>query len=42
MKLKKKQDQSVDNLILLRRRDKIPMKGVTETKHGAEPEYCPT
>jgi hypothetical protein len=32
MKLKKKKDQSVDTLILLRRRNKIPMKGVTETK----------
>ena len=32
MKLKKKEDQSVDTLILLRRGNKIPMEGVTETK----------
>jgi hypothetical protein len=32
MKLMKKEDQSVDILILLRRRNKIPMEGVTETK----------
>jgi hypothetical protein len=38
MKLKKKEDQSVDTLILLRRGNKIPMEGVTETKFGAEPE----
>jgi hypothetical protein len=38
MKLKKKEDQSVDTLILLRRRNKIPMEGVTETKCGAETE----
>jgi hypothetical protein len=31
MKLKK-EDQSVDTSILLRRRNKIPMEGVTETK----------
>jgi hypothetical protein len=37
MKLKK-EDQSVDTLILLRRRYKMPMKGVTETKCGAETE----
>jgi hypothetical protein len=36
MKLKKKEDQSVDTLILLRRGNKIPhMEGVTETKYGA-------
>jgi len=35
MKLKK-EDQSVDTLILLRRGNKIPMKGVTETKFRAE------
>jgi hypothetical protein len=35
MKLKKKEDQSVDTLFLLRRVNKIPMKGVTETKYGA-------
>ena len=36
MKLKKNEDQSVDNSILLRRGNKIPMEGVTETKFGAE------
>jgi hypothetical protein len=34
----KKEDHSVDTLILLRRGNKIPMKGVTETKCGAETE----
>jgi hypothetical protein len=38
MNLKKKEDQSVDTLILLRRGNKIPMKGVTKTKFGAETE----
>jgi hypothetical protein len=38
MKLKKKEDQSVDTSILLRRRNKTPMEGVTETKCGAETE----
>jgi hypothetical protein len=38
MKLKKKEDQSVDTLILLRRGNKIPMEGVTETKCRAETE----
>jgi hypothetical protein len=38
MKLKKKEDQSVDTSILLRRGHKIPMEGVTETKFGAEIE----
>jgi hypothetical protein len=37
MKLKK-EDQSVDNSFLLRRGNKIPMEGVTETKYGAETE----
>jgi hypothetical protein len=38
MKLKKNEDQSVDTLILLiRRGNKIPMEGLTETKLGAEP-----
>jgi hypothetical protein len=37
MKLKK-EDQSVDTLIFLRRGNKIPMKGVTETKCGTETE----
>ena len=36
MKLKKKEDQSVDTSILLRRGNKIPMRGDTETKCGAE------
>jgi hypothetical protein len=38
MKLKKKEKQCVDTLILLRRRSKIPMEGVTETNCGAETE----
>jgi hypothetical protein len=38
MKLKKKEDQSVDTSILLRRGNKIPMEGVTETKFRAETE----
>jgi hypothetical protein len=38
MKLKKKEDQSVDTSLLLRMGNKIPMEGVTETKFGAEPE----
>jgi hypothetical protein len=38
MKLKKKENQSVDTSILLRRGNKIPMEGVTETKCGAETE----
>jgi hypothetical protein len=36
MKLKKKEDQSMATLILLRRRIKITMEGVTETKVRAE------
>jgi hypothetical protein len=36
MKLKEKEDQSVDTLPLLRGRNKIPMEGVTEVKFGAE------
>jgi hypothetical protein len=36
MKLKKKEDQRVDTLLLLRIGNKTPMKGVTETKFGAE------
>jgi hypothetical protein len=35
MKLKKKDDQSVDSSFLLRMGNKIPMEGVTETKFGA-------
>jgi hypothetical protein len=38
MKLKKKANQSVDTSTLLRRGNKIPMKGVTETKFRAETE----
>jgi hypothetical protein len=38
MKLKKKEDQSVDTSILLRMGNKIPMEGVTEAKFGAETE----
>ena len=38
MKLKKKEDQSVDTSFLLRRGNKIPMEGVTETKFGADTE----
>jgi hypothetical protein len=41
MKLKKKEDQSVDTSILFRRGNKIPMEGVTETKCGAETEGSP-
>jgi hypothetical protein len=36
MKLKKKEDQSVDTSSLLRMGNKIPIEGVTETKSGAE------
>jgi hypothetical protein len=38
MNLKKKEDQSVNTLILLRRGNKIPTGGYTETKCGAETE----
>jgi hypothetical protein len=38
MKLKKKEDHSVDTFIHLRRRNKAPMEGVTETKCGVETE----
>ena len=38
MKLKKNEDQSVDNLPLLRIGNKIPMEEVTETKFGDEME----
>jgi hypothetical protein len=38
MKLKKKEDQSVDTSVLLSRGNKIPMGGDTETKCGAETE----
>ena len=36
MKFKKKEDQSVDTLFLLRMENTIPMEGVTKTKFGAE------
>ena len=36
MKLKKKENQSVDTSFLLRLGNKIPMEGVTETQFGAE------
>jgi hypothetical protein len=36
MKLKKKEDQSVDTSPLLTIGNKRPMEGVTETKFGAE------
>jgi hypothetical protein len=38
MKLKKKEEQSVDTSFLLRMGNKIPMEGVTETNLGAETE----
>jgi hypothetical protein len=38
MKLKKKKDHSVNTSVLLRRGNKIPMGGDTETKFGAETE----
>jgi hypothetical protein len=38
MKLKKKEDQSVVTLFLLRMGNKIPMEDVTEKKFGAEME----
>jgi hypothetical protein len=37
-KLKKKEDHSLDTLVLLRKMIKIPMGGDTRTKHGAETE----
>jgi hypothetical protein len=38
MKLKKKENHSVDTLVLLSKEIKIPMVGDTETKCGAETE----
>ena len=38
MKLKMKEDQSVNTSFLLRMRNKIPMEGVIEAKFGAEAE----
>jgi hypothetical protein len=42
MKLKKKEDQSVNTSVLLRRGNKIPMGGDTETKCGAEMDHPET
>jgi hypothetical protein len=39
MKLKKKEGHSVDTSVLLRRGNKIPMGGDTETNCGAEIEW---
>jgi hypothetical protein len=36
MKLKRKEDQSMDTSVFLRRENKIPLGGDTETKYGAE------
>ena len=36
MKLKRKEDQSVDTLFLLGLKNKVPMEGVTETKVRAK------
>jgi hypothetical protein len=38
MKLKKKEDHSVDTSVLLRRGFKIPTGGDTETMYGTETE----
>jgi hypothetical protein len=38
MRIKKKEDQSVDTSFLLRIGNTVPMEGVTETKFGAETE----
>jgi hypothetical protein len=38
MKLKKKEDHSMDTSVLLRRGFKIPIGGDTETKSGTETE----
>jgi hypothetical protein len=38
MKINKKEDKSVDTLILLRGRNKTPMEGITETKCRVEME----
>jgi hypothetical protein len=39
-KIKKRQDQLVDTSSLLRIGNKMPMKGVTETKFGAKTKGC--
>jgi hypothetical protein len=41
-KIKKREDQWVDTSFLLRIGNKIPMKGVTETKFGAKMDYPET
>jgi hypothetical protein len=41
MKLKKKEDQSVDTSFLLRMGNKIPIEGVTETKFGETIQRLP-
>jgi hypothetical protein len=38
MNLKKKEVPNLATLILLRKRNKVPMEGVTETKYGADIE----
>jgi hypothetical protein len=38
MKLKKKEDKSVDTSFLLRMGNKVPTEGISETKFGAEAE----
>ena len=38
MKIKKKEDQTMDTSFLLKIGNKIPMEGVTETKFGADME----
>jgi hypothetical protein len=38
MKLKEKEDQCVDILVLLRRANELPMGGATETKCGSKTE----
>jgi hypothetical protein len=42
MKLKKKEVQSLVTSILLRKENKIPIKGVTETKCGTETDVMTT
>ena len=42
MKLKKKKDRSVDTWFFLKRGNKIPIEGDTETKCGAETEGSPS
>jgi hypothetical protein len=38
MKFKKKEEQSMYTLVLLKRGNKLPMRGDTDTKCGAETE----